>query len=676
VTAPWAEPDAETYTVEPAALGGPVDPADEHRTMYANVISHGDNIRRPIVPAEFRNPDQRREMVKLAAGTAGYTVAFHASRTPKYAAKVLLWSPVGLFRGAWRVTHWALDLESHGIRQNAASRNDVDGYLRLASQRDRRAGFRGPVALVGLVLLVVVVLLLRFLAPWWAQYGSLAAALVTLAWIGRPADRPITDRVTLGERFVKLTAEQVRNALCALGISKIKEPGDVTFPEPGIHRDGPGWLARVNLPAGVEAVEVLERRGRLSSALRLPVDQVWPAAGPEHAGQLDLWVGYLPASRMGQPRWSLASPTARTSVFEPFEFGTDQRQRPVTTSLFEQNFLIGGRPGSGKSYAGRTIVTGAALDPLVELKICEYKGSGDFIDLAPLCSTYVCGLSDQDFADGLGVLLWGLAEAERRGKLIRAAKERGEAPQGKVTPELAARPGSGLHPVMIVIDEAHELFGDSEVGKQAGSAAERLVKRGRAFGITVVIITQIPDANSLPPGITRNVGVRWCLAVPDQVANDQILGTGAYKRGVTGTVYRPKLDAGWGVIVGLAEPVSVRAQFPTPEVTKAIVERAAALRGGVVGTAVDPAEIRDVLADVLHVFAHLGRRGLHWAELPALLAEAHGDTYASHTSESLSALLRALDVPSVDVKIDGRVAKGCRRPEVEAAIQRREITSD
>ena len=92
--------------------------------------------------------------------------------------------------------------------------------------------------------------------------------------------------------------------------------------------------------------------------------------------------------------------------------------------------------------------------------------------MEPLCSTYVCGLSDEDFAAGLAILNWGLAEAERRGKRIKEAYLRGEAPERKVTPELAAKPGSGLHPIVIVIDEAHELFGDSTVGKEAGSAAQ------------------------------------------------------------------------------------------------------------------------------------------------------------------------------------------------------------
>jgi S-DNA-T family DNA segregation ATPase FtsK/SpoIIIE len=669
-------PDAERYEVGPREYGGPVDAEPHIRpTLYANVVAGETAQRRPIVAAEWRNPEQRRAVLLYAAGTAGYHAAFHATRTPKYLGKVLLYSPVGAVRGLWRVLFWTFDLESWGIRQHAATRNATDDYLSLSRHRDKRVSRRvwltGPAAGVTLIAAVI----LRAAAPAWLLWTVLATALVGLAWIGRPKDKPILDRVLIGERFTRLTAEMVRGALLAVGIARIKLPGDVQFAEPGIHRDGPGWLARVNLPEGVEAVEVLERRGRLSSALRLPIDQVWPTAGPDHAGQLDLWVGYLPASKMGQPRWSLARPDARTSVFAPTEFGTDQRQRPIKTPLFALNFLIGGRPGSGKSYAARTIATIAALDPTCELKIVEYKGTGDFADFEPLCSTYACGLSGHDFQTGLDMLTWGLAEAERRGARVRAAKARGDAPEGKVTPELAARPGSGLHPVVMVIDEAHELFGDPEVGKDAAAAAERLAKRGRALGLILVICTQIPDRTSLPPGITRNMGVRWCLAVPDQVANDMILGTGAYKRGLTGTVYRPIVDAGWGVMVGLPEAGSVRAQFPTHDVTAKIMARATALRGGVVGSALDAAPERDVLADVLRVFAYIGRPGVHWQQLAELLAQEEPEAYGRHTPESLSALLRATGLPSVDVKDQaGAVRKGVRRADVQSAIKAREVT--
>ncbi|MEV0608155.1 FtsK/SpoIIIE domain-containing protein [Polymorphospora rubra] len=665
--------DAERHEIQAVKLGGPVDPPMPP-TTWADIVSRNSD-RTPIVPAILRSPTGRRAALREAVGLAGYHLAYRASRTPLYAGKVLLWAPLGAGRLLYRSWRWAYDMEQWGERQQAATRGDIDGYMTLIREADKHRRGRVPIFLGVLGALVVAGIAITLLAPWWIQTAALVAGLITFARAGRPADKPILDRVTHGQRFVRLTAEQVRAALCSIGISGIKDPGQLTFPPPGIHRDGPGYLARVNLPAGVEAVDVLERRGRLSSALRLPVDQVWPAAGPDHAGQLDLWVGMQPASKMVQPRWSLAAPTARTSVFEPQEFGTDERQRPISTVLFARNFLIGGVPGSGKSYGARTLAIIAALDPTAELKIAEFKGTADFGDLAPLCSTYACGVDDAAFATGMSILNWGLAEAERRGKRIRAARERGEAPEGKVTPELAARPGSGLHPVVIVIDEVHELFGDADVGKDAATAAERLIKRGRALGIIVVLATQIPDAKSLPSIITRCVTVRWCMAVQDHIANDMILGTGAYRRGLTGTAYRPGEDAGWGIVTGLKEPTPVRSQFPTPEVTAAIIARATQLRGGVVGDGLEEAARRDVLADVLRVFSYAGRPGLQWTALAELLAEQMPEAYDGITAETVSAAVRGYGVPSQDVKVSGVVAKGCRRAEIEAAIERREIES-
>lgn len=671
--------DAETVEVIPAELGGPVDPPDRPRTLYADVMQRRDEPLQPIIPAVWRNPDQRREVLRWMVWYSWYQARYHAWRSPKYLAKTALYAPRGAGRLMWRQVRWAAHPELSSMLQAAASAKDYQHGPRIQKQLANVRSFRGAVLGAELLAAGAGSIAGYELAPWWVLAAAAVGGTGALARAGRPAGATITDRVSTGPRFTKLTGEMVRRAIVALRIQGVKELGDIEFPPPGIHRDGPGWLARFDLPEGIEAVEVLEKRGKLSSALRLPVDQVWPTAGPEHAGQVDLWVGYLPSSKMGQPRWSLASPTARTSVFEPAEFGTDQRQRRVKTVLFERNFLIGGRPGSGKSFAARTLATVAALDPTCEMKIVEYKGTGDFLDFEPLCSTYACGLGDDELKTGADVITWGLAEAERRGKRIRRAYERGEAPERKVTPQLAARPGSGLHPVFILIDEAHELFGDPEHGKAAGAAAVRLAKRGRALNIILVIVTQIPDKDSLPTGLTRVMGMRWCLAVSDYWANDAILGTGAYKRGITATSYRPgpppEGDAGWGMFMGLAEPMSIRAQYPGDQVTKAILARAAALRGGTtVGTELETAARRDVLDDVLRVFAHVGRPGLHWQTLAALLGEEDPDAYGRLSPEALSALVRDEGVDSRDVRADGRTLKGCYRRDVESAIAAREIT--
>jgi S-DNA-T family DNA segregation ATPase FtsK/SpoIIIE len=665
--------DAESYVHEPSMIGGPVDPPPETRTLYGEVGKLQDSRRVPVVPAWMRNADQRTAFARQFLSVVGYVVAIRVTRSPWYLAKMSVYAPWGVLKLLGRQIRWASHPDLSQMMHAAAAKNDLDHGPHIAAKvaDARKARFAALAA--ELVGVAAVAGLLRVAAPGWAVWLALAIAVPVFAWVGRPADKPIIDRVMDGPRFTRLTGEMVRRAVVDLGVG-VREPGQITFPSPGVHKDGPGWLARFNLPGAIVATKVLEKRENLAASLRLPIDQVWPEVGPDHPGQVDLWVGYMPSSRMGQPTWDLAKPNARTSVFDAHPFGTDARQRPISTVLFERNFLLGGQPGSGKSYGARTFATIAALDPTCEMKIAEFKGTGDFLDMAGLCTTYAVGVDDEAFQVGIDIIDWALAECERRGRRIRQAKERGEAPMGKVTPELARKKGSGLHPVFILLDEVHELFA---YDKETADKAERAIKRGRALGIIIVLATQIPDSKSLPANITRCVTVRWCMSVGGQVENDMILGTGAYKRGLSGTAYRPGADAGWGVIVGLTTPGSVRSFFPAPAVAAAIVARAAQLRGGaVVGDQAEKVKARDMLADAFAVLLP-GESGLPWAVLAERLADLAPETYAGITGDMVREALARYDVQSqnVNVKVDGEWTKlkGVRRTALEEAVERRAI---
>jgi S-DNA-T family DNA segregation ATPase FtsK/SpoIIIE len=382
----------------------------------------------------------------------------------------------------------------------------------------------------------------------------------------------------------------------------------------------------------------------------------------------------MPSSKMGQPTWELTRRHARTSVFEPAPFATDARQRIVSAVLFQTNWLLAGQPGSGKTYAARTLATIGLLDPTCELKIAEFKGVGDFLDFAPFCSTYVVGVDDEAFQAGRDIIAWALAEARRRGERVLAAKKRGEAPLGKVTPELAARKGSGLHPVMIVIDEIHELFA---VFPDAADDCERAIKRLRALNIMFVLATQIPDRTSLPPNIVRCVTIRWALSLAGQMENDMILGTGAYKAGLSATVYRPTIDAGWGIIKGLEKPGSYRSMFPSEAQTKAIFERAAELRGTTVVTGVDESKVhsRNMLEDAWAMLLP-SESGMPWEVLAQRLAETWPEFYDGITADMVRETLARYDVPTQDVKVGRRNIKGARRTAIDAALRPREIDDE
>src|SRR5262249_3336564 len=149
-----------------------------------------------------------------------------------------------------------------------------------------------------------------------------------------------------------------------------------------------------------------------------------------------------------------------------------------------------------------------------------------------------------------------------------------------------------------------------------------------------------------------------------------------YKRGLTATVYRPKIsqddpgDAGWGIMTGIAAPGSVRSYFPDADDLTTMTARACGLRGGVVGTGLDQADRADLLDDVIRVFADTSRTRLQWDELAALLAARDPDVYTGATAEAVSATLRTrYGVPSIDVKRPGErtARKGCDQAAVAAA---------
>jgi len=101
----------------------------------------------------------------------------------------------------------------------------------------------------------------------------------------------------------------ITRALGALGIAGIdrwlRDDRALVFPSP-VREDGPGWRAEVDLPYGVTAAQVIERREQLASGLRRPLGAVWPEpVTHEHAGRLELWVGRADIAVAKPPPWPL-----------------------------------------------------------------------------------------------------------------------------------------------------------------------------------------------------------------------------------------------------------------------------------------------------------------------------------------------------------------------------------
>jgi len=337
----------------------------------------------------------------------------------------------------------------------------------------------------------------------------------------------------------------ISQALAHLGITPLdrflKSGGHLVYTV-AARLDGDGTYAQVRLPMGATADMVADRADRLAANLGRAKLETWPTEGAE-AGLLDLWVADKGKLGRGPGPWPLLH-DGRVDVFDGVPFGRSQRGAVVNAPIMERNYLIGGQPGQGKSSAGRTLALGCALDPTVELRVYVFATNPDFDPFRPRLARYVKSDDDDAIAAGLAELRELREDVTRRGELL----ERHGA--SKVTRTLADTVRD-LHPKVVVFDECHEMFEHRTHGDEARSLAIKVVKKARKCGITLIFLTQSPTAASIPKDLTRNCSNGVAFAVADQVANDGLLGSGAYRQGIRATELRPGDDRGTAVAVGL-----------------------------------------------------------------------------------------------------------------------------
>ena len=244
------------------------------------------------------------------------------------------------------------------LEREAAANGLLNDHLRIhkAAKETRKA--RGTILALCLAGLAAAAVAMVVFAPWWAWALAAVVLFVLFALAGRPQGKTITTQAELPAQVQPPDQDVITRALGSLGIAEINQAHRATaarsgFPSP-VREDGPGWRAEVDLPYGVTATQVIERREQLASGLRRPLGAVWPEpVSHEHAGRLELWVGRADISKAKPPPWPLAADRAGGDVFDPLPFGTDVRGTPRQGAVIEHNWLIGSMPGQGKTAAVR-----------------------------------------------------------------------------------------------------------------------------------------------------------------------------------------------------------------------------------------------------------------------------------------------------------------------------------
>lgn len=650
----------------------PVDQIpDPPKTAFDRITAHREGTKQPVVVPWLRDPDERQPIARWAAGYAWHITLFHTVRLPIYQWRLLTRAPIGVWRLAVAAVNAMTDAEARPLRKSAVARDDVKEYMQLARERNARVRHRAVAATALAIPTLVLALLLVFWVSGPAFWVALLTLVNTLGVAGRRRDHPLISRATTPLHLAPvLRQEAVEIALRAVP-NLMKRDAVVEFPDP-IIKDGPGYLARVNLPHGVTPADVMGKRPALASGLRRPLGCVWPAPGPLHGGQLDLWVGDQDLATARQAPYPLLE-RGTADLFRPLPYGTNQRNGKVGVPLVENNALIGAMVGQGKTSAMRVLGLGAALDVTAEIHAHELKGSGDLACLEGVAHAYGSGQDDATIRGCLEDLRSIRADIERRAQVIKKIAKATPAlcPNNKVTRELANRRDLGLHPVVVFLDEVQNAYSHEVYGKEIAKLVLDIIRLGRAFGVILVQATQRPDADSLPKSISANAGIRIALRVMDDYANNAILGSGMYAAGVRATDFTTR-DKGVAWLVGIGdEPVVAKSYNITSGMAERVGERARQLReqhdrltGAAAGLIVAAREERaaghDLLADIRALMADHGVGWWWTAHAAAALAVHDRAAYEGLTAEVLGKMLGARGVRTGQInRVDP--ADGSRR---------------
>ncbi|MFD3324067.1 cell division protein FtsK [Streptomyces sp. NPDC058701] len=676
-------------TAAPAPAAPPADPDDDESPRLRPVDSPDlpspgvtTYKRLPIIPSWLRSKPGFVSTTQRAASNAFYATVFHGIRTPWYAVQLGLHAPRGAARLVRDTNRWMWDAEAAPLRAYEVYKENTGEYLKLSRQRDSRVRLRALVTVVALIFGTGFALTMYVMAPGWLAVLASAAVLTAGFW-GTPQDQPVIGPAVLKTEIQKLTGAIVLRALDNIGNAKlsaaIKKGADMNglrFTSE-ITRDGPGYRADLDLPWGVTPEDIMEARKPLASGLRRKVGCVWPSADPEeHEGRLILWVGDKPMNETKKPAWPLLK-SGSVDLFKPVVFGNDQRMGDVAVTLMFASVVVGSIPRMGKTFLMRLFLLIAALDPRAALYAFDFKGTGDFGALEPVCHRYRAGEEDEDILYVLESLRELKEELRRRAKVIKSLP-RSLCPESKVTPELANDKSLGLHPIVVGLDECQKAFEHDKHGAEIEEICTDIAKRGPALGIVGMFGTQRPDAKSLPPGISANAVLRFCLKVMGHTANDMVLGTGAYKAGYRATMFsRTDLGICWMAGEG-DDPRIVSSAFVDALAAEQVVVRARRMReeyGNVTGHAIgqepESGEASfDLLADILRVVPADEEKV--WNEkVAARLAALRPEVYSGWKAETVTTNLKPHGITAQDVWGSTTTGKGTTR----RGITRADITT-
>lgn len=663
-------------------------------------VHDGDGIEIPALGGERRDiiPEHLRTWpgIKSTAGkyldAARFHTLYHLVRVlPMYLPLGVFWACAGVVKIAKTQLAWWWVSEQSYLRSKAIVDGNSPEYRALMREVRKYRSWRGAVVGAEAFAIVLTFVLIGAFAPWWSWFIVAAVTMPPLAHHGHPSHRPIVQSAVTTPLVRKINTDAVIRAYEAAGLCSTdpKKPADHLGFEI-MTRDALDKSSQVvvYLPYGGTFAAVVNAKTKIASGLDVAESQVYFTKDKQSERRHALRV--LDADPLSEPagRTPLLDCKQR-SVWRKAPLGIDQFGRKVAVFLLWISLLIGAAPRQGKTFTGRALALYCALDPWVDITLIDFKNSKDWQSLQLVAKRFVQGL--YPYMDDTGTVV---DPVERALKYLREIDEHiahvneelkklpvTVCPEGKLTEELYKR--DDLHVQLVILEEFQCCFelDDKKKNAEFAQLLARIGAMGPSAGVLLMSLSQKPsqigggaDAQRLFTRFRDNHIAKFGLYSTTRDVSNAILGNEAYGEGYDCTKL-PRDRKGVGILYGLwDEAPTVRTYLidgPEAEVicraARKIREKKRTLSGDALG--IEPVQPgKDIVTDLLMVIG--SERSMSWATAAERLAAQYAERYEGETALSVSETARNCGVTSIDVKIDGRTLKGCRKDDLEHVRER------
>ncbi|MEU2076624.1 hypothetical protein [Streptomyces sp. NPDC013489] len=455
------------------------------------------------------------------------SLARHAGHSHVYAWRLSKLSGLGMVAGARDTWHYYTAQEYADMIDEARRKkmkSDIIAALREERTEFARARRREPLLVGTTTAVLTVIAAATAIADVYGLLAASPAALLTfgiLSALGlREHKRRNPEEVLhvftapASDRSEPLTDETINKAL-RTAVPGFRDEDEIKLRgrirQVAINADE----AKFDLPDHLTIEDLEAKLAGIAGALR--VDRTWLDIREDgHPGRIAMWMAHADPFADGKvsPLFELLDADMASDVWDiGIPVGYNRRGEVRYLKLRHVMALLGGMSRTGKGMVLRNLICGLAMDPRVNIRLATGRKAGEHQSYARACATFF-GRRPERL-----ILLLDAIEQE--------AQRREEWTEEKGIPKLT-KEHLDKFPLEIVIIDEFQQYDDDGIKKRVVDLAGYVA----ALNIVLLISTQDPDANTVPPKYKKNAGAKMATRTASAAQTNAILNDGATGAGL------------------------------------------------------------------------------------------------------------------------------------------------